>query len=65
MAAPERRSRPVRHASRAQDDTPLVPIAPHRRPSMELARVRRRFAASIAIAAVAMTIAVLVADRLT
>jgi hypothetical protein len=64
MAAPER-PRSIRHVARVQRDAPLVPLAPHRRPSMELARVRRRFAAAIAIAAAAMTIAVLVADRLT
>ena len=60
MYAPQRRE-PLR----LPNDAPLAPLALHRRRSMELARVRRRFTASIAIAAVAMTIAVLVADRLT
>lgn len=65
MAGPQRRPPPVRHSTREPQDTPLAPVAPHRRPSMELGRVRRRFAAAIAIAAATMTIVLLIADRLT
>jgi hypothetical protein len=65
MAAPERRQPAARPTTRMRHDAPLVPIAPHRRASMDLARVRRRFAAAIALAAIAMTLALALAERVT